>query len=117
MRDGKPLTPKAHFADIGLKKKYCLQWNCVGLKCENANCPRSHDSLIQMEKEDRDKILVNLVKTKAAYLNPALARNRRFVTMLSPSQKTLFPPGTILASKENGASEGVVKAFHIKLGL
>lgn len=97
MRGGKPLTPKALFDNIGLKERYCHYWNCVGLKCTNANCPGSHSSLISMEKEDRDKILDNLVKTKAAYLNPALATNTRLVTLLSDQQKTLFPPGTVLA--------------------
>jgi hypothetical protein len=70
-----------------------------------------------MEKEDCDKILDNLVKTKAAYLNPALARNRRFVTMLSPSQKTLYscPELSWLARRMVRLKLRDVKAFHIKL--
>jgi hypothetical protein len=105
MRDEKPQTTKALFADIGLAKKYCRQWNCLGMKCKNTNCPGPHDSLIQMDKDDLNKILNNLLKTKAAYLNPTLAKNRRFVGMLTDEQKNLFPPGTVLTGEDNGGSE------------
>jgi hypothetical protein len=92
------------YANLGLSKQYCLDWNTVGKECTNSNCPRSHDTFIKMPKEDRDKILNNLLTTKAAYLNPALAKNPRFVGLLGEEHRVLFPPGTTIAGADTGAS-------------
>jgi hypothetical protein len=57
-----------------------------------------------MPKNDRDKILNRLIETKAAHLNPALAKNPRFVGLLGEEHKSLFPPGTAIAGADTGAS-------------
>ena len=84
-------TPADMFSNLGLSKKHCFQFHCVGQECANTECDLDHTPLLRVNKEDRDKILNNMVSKRHCFLNPALKKNPRFMGVLSDEQKTLFP--------------------------
>ena len=99
-------TPATIFSNIGLSKRYCFPFHFVGQECPNTNCEGDHTPLFRIQRDDRDKILNNLVTTRACFLNPALKKNSRLMGVLSDQQKTLFASsGNDSPEPAAGASE------------
>jgi hypothetical protein len=104
-----PLTARLIFGGTRCKNRYCLDFMTIGMTCTNDkdSCPNGlHVPLTKMEEEDRTKILDNLKKTKAAYLNPSFKENPRVMSIIGSGYDELFPstapaPAT---SSSNGAS-------------
>jgi hypothetical protein len=51
-------SPRLIFCtELNLKNEHCFNYSCLGQACGNEECTRKHKSLLQMDAEDRTKIL------------------------------------------------------------
>ena len=69
----------------------CRDFHLVGLECTHQACRFRHEAVTRMEEKDFRALMEHNMKTRKAYLNPALQNVNSMMEKMKPYAK-LFPP-------------------------